>query len=322
MKVLVIDHFHELLYSSLRTMNLDVHLHADQSSSEILSLKNEYEILVVRSKMRIDEAFLNQFNKVRCIARGGAGMDGIDVEECERRGIHLINAPEGNRDAVAEHTLAMVLAWHTQLVAADNDVKQGNWQREKYRGFELKGKTIGILGFGNTGKEVSRRFQGFGVHIITHDIDSSQYDESLAHAVSSEELKKEADVLCIHIPLLKQNYHLVNSNFISQLKSSTLLVNMSRGEVINTKELLLAIAENRIAGACLDVLENEQKGSFPLLSDECHNLLQVCKEKVIMSPHIGGWTDASFNKIASVIVAKLEDYIQNNGYDTHETMHK
>lgn len=310
MRVLVIDDFHDSLKHFLEGIDAEVSWCADLDRNGLFRLKDNYDILIIRSKTKVDTQFLSHFKSIKCIARGGAGMDGIDVELCEEMGITLINAPEGNRDAVAEQTVAMVLAWYTKLIAANNAVYSEEWQREKYRGLEIKEKTIGIIGFGNTGKEVARRWKGFGARVICYDINPKQYNESLAEPVELSYLQKESDIISIHIPLLKSNYHLVNSSFISQLNSSTLLVNMSRGSIINTLDLLKAIAQNRLAGACLDVLEGERKGAFPVISQECKNLLEQCKEKVILTPHIGGWTQESFRKISEVLSDKIGNFIE------------
>ena len=312
MKALIIDQFHKDLHLKLEDQGLILDDFAYLGRKDLLELPNQYQILIVRSKTKINPGFLKHFDKIKCVARGGAGMDGIDTEYCIEKGITLINAPEGNRDAVAEQTIAMTLAWFSNIVSANNEFYNGIWKREQNRGLEIKGKTIGIVGFGNTGKEVARRWASFGAEIITYDIDPSAYDIGLAKPVQLEYLLKASDVVSIHVPLLKQNVHMVNHGFLNHLNSSSLLVNMSRGEIIDTKELLLSIAENRLAGACLDVIEGEQKGAFPKLSQECMDLLEKCKKKVIVTPHVAGWTNESYQRISQVLANKITSFIQSN----------
>jgi len=319
MHLLIIDDFHPTLLQGLDELKITYDYKPDITIEQVFELENVYQGLLVRSKMKIEEAFLNHFNQLKLIGRGGAGMDGIAEDICVKRNIKLLNAPEGNRDAVAEQTVGVILAWYSKIIIANESVQKGNWLREAHRGLEIKNKTIGIIGFGNTGKEVARRFTSFGCQIICYDINESQYDESLAKPVTLEELQQKADVISIHIPLLKRNHHLVNSHFISKIKSSSLLVNMSRGPILETPKVLALLAQNKFAGLCLDVIEGEQKNGFPILDIQSKDLLHELRDQIIMTPHIGGWTHESYQKIAEVILQKMTTYLEMSDYEKRNT---
>ncbi len=319
MSLLIIDDFHESLLTGLNKLNITYDYLPSIAPEEVMQLNNAYQGLLLRSKLKIDAPFIAHFNKIKLIARGGAGLDGINEAACLEKGIHLINAPEGNRDAVAEQTVGMILAWHHKIVWAHQSVQKGEWLREDHRGLEIKNKTIGILGFGNTGKEVAKRFASFGCNIICHDIDETQYDESLAKAVSLEELQESSDIITIHIPLLKRNHHLVNSHFISKIKSSSLLVNMSRGSILDTPNVLALLAQNEFAGLCTDVIEGEQKDGFPKLDMQSKTRLPELRDRIIMTPHIGGWTHESYQRIAEVILQKITPYLEMSDNEKKST---
>lgn len=319
MRVLIIDDFHESLLNGLDALNIAHDYLPDINSQEVMQLQNQYHGLLLRSKMKVNATFLDHFDQIEFIARGGSGLDGIDQEVCENRGIHLLNAPEGNRDAVAEQTVGMILACNHKIIVAHREVQNENWLREQYRGIELKNKTVGIIGFGNTGKEVAKRLASFECEIICHDIVEEQYDVSLARPVSLEELQTSSDIITIHIPLLKRNHHLVNSHFISKIKSSSLLVNMSRGPIIDTPNVLALLAQNKFAGLCLDVIEGEQKEGFPILDIQSKTLLSELRDRIILTPHIGGWTHESYQRIAEVILQKIKGYLEKRIYEKKNT---
>lgn len=315
-KILIIDEFAESLILGVEALGVNVDYMPLIEQTDILQLPNEYLGLVVRSKTKVDTELLNHFSQLRFVARGGAGMDGIDEGYCNEKKIALFNAPEGNRDAVAEQTVAVVLAWYTKLIFSHNEVMNGVWDRDGNRGLEIKNKTIGIIGFGNTGREVAKRWSSFGCTILCYDINKSQYDDTLAKPSSLKKLLQVSDVVSIHIPLLKSNHHFVNSHFISQLKSSSLLVNMSRGEILDTPEVLKSLSKSQFAGLCLDVIEGEQKEGFPKLDVQSKMLLPALKDRIIITPHIAGWTHESYQKIADVILQKITNY-----WKTYEKKH-
>lgn len=231
-------------------------------------------------------------------------MENIDIETAENLGIKLINSPEGNRDSVAEHVVGMLLILMNRLFIASNEVKNGIWKREENRGDELLGKTFGIIGYGNMGKATAKRLSGFGVEVIFHDILPNLSDE-FATQVSLEELQKRADVLSLHIPLTSETHYLIDEEFISKMEKNFYFVNTARGKNLKTKALVQAIESGKVLGACLDVLEYE-KSSFENLETENQDLKYLLdSEKVIVTPHIGGWTHQSKEKLAQVIVDKI-----------------
>jgi len=311
MKVLVIDDFHTDLIHGLEKLGWEVHYLPAITLQEMMNLPNEYVGLIVRSKITIDETLLKHFSSLKFIARGGAGMDGIDTSYCQQNNIALINAPEGNRDAVAEHTLAFILSFQTKLITANNAVFNGIWDREAFRGTELKSKTVGIIGYGNTGSEVSKRLKAFGCNIIAYDTEPEKITDNWVRYVVLEELLRESDIITLHVPFTNLTHHMVNSHFISQIKSSSLLVNMSRGEILDTFDVLQMLAKNSFAGLCLDVIEGERKDSFPLLNAATKDLVMQLKDKLFITPHVGGWTTESYQKIANVLLNKITKLKEN-----------
>ena len=278
----------------------------DHSSTydEVLEKIIDYQGIIIRSRIPLDKNFLTKASHLKFIARVGAGMENIDIETAENLGIKLINSPEGNRDSVAEHVVGMLLILMNRLFIASNEVKNGIWKREENRGDELLGKTFGIIGYGNMGKATAKRLSGFGVEVIFHDILPNLSDE-FATQVSLEELQKRADILSLHIPLTEETHYLVDEEFISKMEKNFYFVNTARGKNLKTKALVQAIESGRVLGACLDVLEYE-KSSFENLETENHDLKYLLdSEKVIVTPHIGGWTHQSKEKLAQVIVDKI-----------------
>ena len=303
-KILAIDSNHECLNTGLRDAGFIV----DEdytSSKEIIEQKiADYDGMIVRSRFPIDKAFLTKANNLKFIGRVGAGLENIDEDFAAQQNITLFNSPEGNRDSVGEHAVGMLLMLMHHLRRADNEVRNGIWKREENRGDELLGKTFGIIGYGNMGKATAKRLSGFGVEVIFHDILPNLSDE-FATQVSLEELQKRADILSLHIPLTEETHYLVNEEFISKMEKNFYFVNTARGKNLKTKALVEAIESGKILGACLDVLEYE-KSSFENLETENQDLKYLLdSEKVIVTPHIGGWTYQSKEKLAQVIVDKI-----------------
>ena len=231
-------------------------------------------------------------------------MENIDIPVAEKLGIKLINSPEGNRDSVAEHVVGMLLILMNRLFIASNQVKNGIWLREENRGDELLGKTVGLIGYGNMGKATAKRLYGFGCNVIFHDILPNLSDE-FATQVSLEELKENAEVLSLHIPLNEETNYLIDEKFISEMKNNFYFVNTARGKNVKTKHLVDALRSGKVKGACLDVLEYE-KSSFEKLESENDDLnFLLNSEKAIVTPHIAGWTHQSKQKLAQVIVDKI-----------------
>ena len=281
------------------------------SYDEVLQKINQYDGIIIRSRIPLDKNFLENAQNLKFIARVGAGMENIDLETAKNLGISLINSPEGNRDAVAEHVVAMLLILMNRLFIASEEVKNGIWKREENRGDELLGKTFGIIGYGNMGKATAKKLSGFGVEVIFYDILPNLEDE-FAKQVSLEELQERADILSLHIPLDASTKYLVDENFISKMKKNFYLVNTARGKNVKTSALVDALKSGKVKAAALDVLEYE-KSSFEnldistSLSTRNKEDLQFLLEsnQVIVTPHIAGWTHQSKEKLAQFIVDKI-----------------
>ena len=304
MKILQLDKNHPLISEQLTAKGFVVEEDHSSTYDEVLEKIIDYQGIIIRSRIPLDKNFLTKASHLKFIARVGAGMENIDIETAEKFGIKLINSPEGNRDSVAEHVVGMLLILMNRLFIASNQVKNGIWKREENRGDELLGKTFGIIGYGNMGKATAKRLSGFGVEVIFHDILPNLSDE-FATQVSLEELQKRADILSLHIPLTSETHYLIDEEFISKMEKNFYFINTARGKNLKTKALVKAIESGKVLGACLDVLEYE-KSSFENLETENQDLKYLLdSEKAIVTPHIGGWTHQSKEKLAQVIVDKI-----------------
>ena len=285
MKILQLDKNHPLITEQLSAKGFEIDDDFSSSYDDVLKKIDAYDGIIIRSRIPIDRNFIEHGKNLKFIARVGAGMENIDGEFATKSGISLISSPEGNRDSVAEHVLGMLLILMNRLFISSNEVKNGIWKREENRGDELLGKTFGIIGYGNMGKAVAKRLSGFGVKVIFHDILPNLSDE-FATQVSLDTLKNEADILSLHIPITNETHHLIDSQFISEMKKDFYFINTARGKNVKTSDLVEAIRSGKVRGACLDVLEYE-KPSFENLEVENNDsafLLQ--SEKVIVTPHI------------------------------------
>ena len=311
MKILLLDSNHPLITEQLLAKGFLLEEDFTSSYDEVLQKINQYDGIIIRSRIPLDKNFLENAQNLKFIARVGAGMENIDLETAKNLGISLINSPEGNRDAVAEHVVAMLLILMNRLFIASEEVKNGVWKREENRGDELLGKTFGIIGYGNMGKATAKRLSGFGVEVIFHDILPNLEDE-FAKQVSLEELQERVDILSLHIPLDASTKYLVDEGFISKIKKNFYLVNTARGKNVKTSALVDALKSGKIKAAALDVLEYE-KSSFEnldistSLSTRNKEDLQFLLEsnQVIVTPHIAGWTHQSKEKLAQFIVDKI-----------------
>ena len=311
MKILLLDSNHPLITEQLLAKGFVLEEDFTSSYDEVLQKINQYDGIIIRSRIPLDKNFLENAPNLKFIARVGAGMENIDLETAKNLGISLINSPEGNRDAVAEHVVAMLLILMNRLFIASEEVKNGIWKREENRGDELLGKTFGIIGYGNMGKATAKRLSGFGVEVIFYDILPNLEDE-FAKQVSLEELQERADILSLHIPLDASTEFLVDENFISKMKKNFYLVNTARGKNVKTSAIVDALKSGKVKAAALDVLEYE-KSSFENL-DTSTSLSARNKEdlqfllesnQVIVTPHIAGWTHQSKEKLAQFIVDKI-----------------
>lgn len=309
MKILVIDEMHESITPLLNELNLEVDYMPKIQREEIISIIGNYEGLIVRSKTYIDAELLQNANKLKFVARAGAGVDNVEVNELEKRDIQLINAPEGNRDALAEHTMGMLLSLFNKINLADQEVRNGKWNREGNRGVELMGKTVGLLGFGNMGGAFAKRLSSFGCRIIAYDAEKIGFSNDYVEEVSLEKLQAEAQILSLHIPMNTQNKGIINHELLTSFKKLDYIINTSRGEVLILKDLLKLLKSGRIKGAALDVLENEKINA--LTEDELFVFQGLTKlRQVVFTPHIAGWSFESYEKINKVLRQKIKLLIE------------
>lgn len=304
MKILLLDKNHPLISEQLLEKNFILEEDFISSYEQVLEKIDKYEGVIIRSRIPLDVRLLEKGKNLKFIARVGAGMENIDVLKAQELGIKLINSPEGNRDAVAEHCLGMLLVLMNRLFISVNEVKNNVWLREENRGDEIKGKTFGLIGYGNMGKALAKRLSGFGCEVIFYDIKPNLSD-GFAKQVSLEELQANADILSLHIPLNDKTHYIIDEKFISEMKKSFYFINTSRGKNVKTSALIEGIKSGKVKGACLDVLEYE-KSSFENLELENDDLQYLLNsEKVIITPHIAGWTHQSKIKLAQTIVDKI-----------------
>ena len=305
-RVLFIDSTHPILVQRLENMGFKCEHFENYNYADYKRIVSEYNGLIIRSGIPINKELLDVAINLKFIGRVGAGLENIDIEYAEAKGILCINAPEGNRDAVGEHTLAMLLNILNRIRIADQEVRAGIWKREENRGTELSGKTIGIIGYGNMGSAFAKRLQGFDVHTIAYDKYKNNYSSNLVKEEQMQTLFDTCDVVSLHIPFTKETEYLVNEAWINKFKKPIFLINTSRGQIVKTEDLIKGIENGKILGACLDVLEFEGK-SFEKLdntSSESMNYL-INSNKVILTPHIAGWTHESNFKLANVIADKI-----------------
>jgi len=299
-KIAFIDTVHEVLKKGLEKFGWICDDLTEVCEAEILANIHTYQGIVIRSRFAMNEQFLSQATSLEFIARSGAGLENIDVPYCEKRRIQLFNAPEGNRNAVAEHALGMLLSLFNNLNRCDAEIRSGIWKREGNKGVELDGKTIGIIGYGNNGAAFAKKLKGFDVRILVYD----KYKTGF----SNKEIE-ESDVLSLHIPQNKETIKLITNDLINSFSKPFYLINLSRGKIVDTESLVKGIENKKILGACLDVLEYE-KSSFENMFNDKENLPKAFNyllksDKVILSPHVGGWTHESYYKLSKVLLDKI-----------------
>jgi D-3-phosphoglycerate dehydrogenase len=327
MKILHLDTNHPLLLEQLNALGFTNHEDYTSSKPEIEAKIHEYDGFIIRSRFKIDKAFLDKATSLKFIGRVGAGLENIDCDYAESKGVTLISAPEGNRNAVGEHALGMLLSLFNKLNKADKEVRQGKWLREANRGIELDGKTVGLIGYGNMGKAFAKKLRGFDVEVLCYDIKANVGDEN-CDQVTLEELQNKADVLSLHTPQTPLTLNMVNTEFISNFKKPFWLINTARGKSVVTEDLVNALQSGKILGAGLDVLEYE-KSSFENLfktdeakyrwmrkrkkaglpsSIEAPEAFQylINADNVLLTPHVAGWTIESKIKLAQTIVNKIK----------------
>lgn len=305
--VIFIDSVHPILEERLTSAGFICQRHFKTPFDELVKILPGAYGLVIRSRFTIDEAFLDNCPQLKFIARSGSGLENIDKAACQQRDIRIYNSPEGNRNAVAEHALGMLLNLLNKLNKADKEVRSGIWNREENRGEELDGKAIGIIGYGNNGAAFAKKLRGFDVKILAFDKYKSGFGDHFVQECTLEAIQQQADVLSFHIPQNKETKYFFNDAFLNQMQKPFYLLNLSRGKIVETEALIRGLNSQQIKGAGLDVLEYEQKSFEAIFEQEMPNAFQalIARENVLLTPHVGGWTTESYIKLSSVLADKI-----------------
>ncbi|MCM4152615.1 hydroxyacid dehydrogenase [Arenibacter sp. N53] len=308
MKVLHLDVNHPLIIEQFNALGFQNDEDYTSSKEQIENKIGEYDGVIIRSRFTIDASFLDKATNLKFIGRLGAGLENIDTEHAKRLGIFLAAAPEGNRNAVGEHALGMLLSLFNKLNKADKEVRNGKWDREGNRGIELDGRTVGIIGYGNMGKAFAKKLKGFDVEVICYDIVGGVGDDN-ARQVGIMELRQRAEILSLHVPQTEATKNMVNADFLNEFKNPLWLINTARGKCVVTEDLVAAMKDGKVLGAGLDVLEYEKKSFEDMFSEselpEAFTYL-INAENVLLTPHVAGWTVESKIKLAQTVVNKIK----------------
>ncbi len=305
MKILIIDEMHTCILALLDEQGHEVNYQPTITKEEIFSVISEYEGVLVRSKISFDKSFFQKAEKLRFIGRAGAGLDQIDLEEVEKRKIQLLNAPEGNCDALGEHALALLISLLNNLKQGDYQIKNMVWDREGNRGYELSARTVGIIGFGFMGQAFAKRAAALGCKVLAYDKYKENYTTDFAQEASLEEIFEHCDILSLHVPLTEETNQWVDKDFFARFKKPFWFINTSRGKVCLLNDLVKALEEGKVLGAGLDVIENEKLHTLTLEQEETLTVLSKYPN-VIISPHVGGWSFESYKKISEVLAEKIK----------------
>jgi len=304
--ILIVDDIHPIFIEKSEALGYNCDYRPTIKADEALGIIAGYEGLVIRSKFNVDRKVIDTASNLRFVCRAGAGMDNIDEAYAGEKGIKLINAPEGNMDAVGEHAVGLLLALMNNFRNSNLQIRDGIWDREGNRGYELKGKTVGIIGYGFMGKSFAKKLSGFEVNVIAYDKYKTGYSDQYAREVSMEEIVKHSDVLSIHVPLTKETNGLVDEEYLLHFKKPIFFINTSRGKTAKVRAVLDAVKSGKILGAGLDVLEVEK---FPLLAEQ--EWFEDLKNlgHILLTPHVAGWTFESYRKISEVMADKLGELV-------------
>ncbi len=304
-KILIVDDLHPAFKEQAVAMGYQVDDEPQITRQQTLEKIKDYSGIAVRTKFRIDAEIFAAATNLKFVARAGAGLDNIDDKIAFKRNIQLINAPEGNCDAVGEHATGLLLSLMNNFRRADIEIRNGVWDREGNRGYELKGKKVGIIGYGFMGQSFAKKLTGFEVDVMAYDKYKTGFSDAFAREVSMEEIVKYSDVLSLHIPLTTETRQMVDDEYFFHFKKPIFFINTARGEIVNTTAVLNAIKNGKILGAGLDVLQTEK---FPALGEQPWYDELKDNKQVILTPHVGGWTFDSYRKISEVLAKKLEGH--------------
>lgn len=303
-KVVLLDTVHPVLPKMLAEAGIAYDELYKMPYEAVLDIIHEYDGIVLRSRIPIDAKMLEKGRRLKFVARVGAGMENIDTEAAEKLGISCLNSPEGNRDAVGEHTAGMLLALANKLLKADNEVRNGIWLREENRGFEIGKKTIGIIGYGNMGSAFAKRLSGFDAKILAFDKYKTGFGNVNVKEASLHDLFEECDILSLHVPLTDETHYMVDEKFLNSFRKNIVLINTARGKVVNTHALVNAMKAGKVTAAALDVLEYETSSFEKLVVNEDFNYLKA-QNNVLLTPHIAGWSHESNIKLSSFLAEKI-----------------
>lgn len=305
--ILIIDDLHPVFFEKTDKELFNINYLPQIEVEKIPELLKNTDVLILRSKTYVNEKLCKNANRMKLVARAGSGLDNIDLEWVENNGINVINTPEANRTSVAEQAAGMILSLFANIVKGDREVREKKWDREGNRGEELFGKTLAIIGYGNTGSEFAKVMSGFGVKILAYDKFKSGFSSDIVNEAEMDEIFDDTDILSLHIPLTNETRNLVNADFIQKFKKSITLLNTSRGEIVNTHDVIKALESRKIKGFATDVLENEKVGKLTKIQNE--EFEKLCSfVQVIITPHVAGWTKESYKKISEVLANKINDY--------------
>ena len=308
MKILIADSMHPSLFSMLESQGWEYAYHPEFKREDIIQALPGFEGLFIRSKTFVDQEVMENAPKLRFIARAGAGLDLIDLEVAKQHGVEVFHAGEGNRDAVAEHMLGMLLGLLANIVKADKEVRSGIWDREGNRGVELMKKTVGLIGYGNNGGATAKRLSGFGCKVLAYDKYRDRYGDDYAQEASLEQIMQEADILSLHVPLTDETKYLIDQKLIESFAKPFYLMNLSRGKVADLTAVVEGLKSGKIIGACLDVLENEKLKTLTEPQQAVFDYL-INSNRVVLTPHIGGWTHESYVRINEVLLRQIKDWL-------------